>query len=652
LAKKPKSLRNESIAAATLFLALTLSIAPICLPATKAAVRSDPSTNVTSTQLISTQTNGPTDPKELETFIDTEISEELQKSGVPGATVAVVKDGQLLFAKGYGTANRADNIPVVANQTLFRIASVTKLFTWTAVMQLVEQGKLDLDADVNKYIKTFQIPATYPQPITLKNLMSHSAGFESDDTVGWVPTAGDLKPLGYYLAHNIPARVRPPSELSVYSNYGASLAGYIVEQVSGMPFDDYVKAKILDPLGMHHTTTQEPLPSNLASDMSMSYIYRSGSLQAVPLGYYNGKPAGAMCSTATDIANFMIAHLQNGTCGNSTILQNTTAKLMHSQLFTMDPRAPGFAYGFQEYYVNGQRIIGHFGALDSFYSSLMLIPQENLGWFVAYNCESGIASPGAFFIAFLNHYFPVEASASPSPPADFLQRANQFTGTYRDARISHTNFNKLNSLSSEVQVTSTLSGTLMMKGGQYVEVEPLMFKPYNSPNPWNDSLVFLRNSRGQISNFFTISGVYERVPLFETASFTWSVIGVSLVFFISMLILLPARAFIDSRKGGEKKAVSKWARWSGWLSGCFSLLFVISIIGILIAHGNIAIWYAVMTTVLIGSALGVASVPFVGLAWKKRYWGLSGRLHYTTVTSVALVFIWLMNNWNVLGFRV
>src|SRR2546428_2353979 len=173
---------------------------------------------------------GLSDPRELEAFLNGVLSVQLADDHIPGATVSVVKDGRLFFAKGYGDADRQHGKLVSANTTLFRIGSVGKLFTWTAVMQLAEQGKVNLHADVNTYLKTFHIPATYPEPITLAHLLTHSAGFEDRGTGIFAPTTSDLKPPGQWLAEHIPARVRPPGELTAYSNYGAALAGYIVEQ--------------------------------------------------------------------------------------------------------------------------------------------------------------------------------------------------------------------------------------------------------------------------------------------------------------------------------------------------------------------------------------------------------------------------------------
>src|SRR5215218_6009276 len=192
---------------------------------------------------------GPTDPAEMEAFLDEELGREMEKYHIAGAAVSVVKDGELFFAKGYGHADLENKIPVDPEQTIFHVGSVGKLFTWTAVMQLVEEGKLDLDEDVNTYLD-FRIPDTYPQPITLRHLMTHTSGFEERWLDSVVSDTSDLVPAREWLVTYMPARVRPPGDVAGYSNYNAMLAGYIVARVSGEPYDEYIQEHILNPQGM------------------------------------------------------------------------------------------------------------------------------------------------------------------------------------------------------------------------------------------------------------------------------------------------------------------------------------------------------------------------------------------------------------------
>src|SRR5262245_48494785 len=204
----------------------------------------------------------PLTAQDVEAFLEGLIPAEIERNDIAGATVAIVKDGKLLFAKGYGYADVAKHTPVSAEETLFRPGSVSKLFTWTAVMQLVEQGKLDLDRDVNEYLD-FKIPATYAEPITLRHLMTHTPGFEEAIKDLFVPDASQLKPLRDYLTNHIPRRIFPPGKIPAYSNYATALAGYIVERVSGKPYNEYIRDEILLALGMNRSTFVQPLPAEL-----------------------------------------------------------------------------------------------------------------------------------------------------------------------------------------------------------------------------------------------------------------------------------------------------------------------------------------------------------------------------------------------------
>src|SRR5262245_58391874 len=240
-----------------------------------------------------------TDPGELESFIADFLAAQIEPNHVPGATISVVKDGQLFFANGDGYADLENRVPVNPDTTIFNTGSVGKPFTWTAVMHLVEQGKLDVNADVNTYLD-FKLPATYPEPITLIHLMPHRPGFEERLYGISASSPEKIVPLGQWLAHNIPARVRRPGEFASYSSYGASLAGYIVQRVSGMSYEDYIETNILQPLGMAHSIARQPPPPELAAHMSKGYTYADGGYQAKDFELINIAPAGSVSASATD----------------------------------------------------------------------------------------------------------------------------------------------------------------------------------------------------------------------------------------------------------------------------------------------------------------------------------------------------------------
>ncbi|MGB7537035.1 MAG: serine hydrolase, partial [Anaerolineales bacterium] len=296
-----------------------LSIAGF-FPAAGSSLAGTPGRTPEPAQVSEYSEPGPADPDEMESFFDGIMEKQMLSFHIPGATVSVVKDGGLSFAKGYGYADLEKRIPFNPETSLVRIASITKLFTWTAVMQLVEQGRLDLNTDVNTYLKTFQVPDTYPQPVTLAHLMAHTAGFE-DRTIGTgARSKQDVPPLGEYLSRHLPARVRPPGLVSSYSNHGAALAGQIISEVIGMPYERYIQEYILDPLDMNHTTAWEPLPEPLRSDLAASYQFTNGGYEPIPFIFDVTVPDGSISASSVDMTHFMIAHLQDGRYGNSRIL--------------------------------------------------------------------------------------------------------------------------------------------------------------------------------------------------------------------------------------------------------------------------------------------------------------------------------------------
>ncbi|MEA2093129.1 MAG: serine hydrolase domain-containing protein, partial [Pseudomonadota bacterium] len=317
--------------------------------------------------------------QDLHSLIDRVVTTQLFLYDIPGATVALVGDGHVLHLNGYGYADRESRIPVSADRTLFGTGSVSKLFTWTAVMQLVEQGRLDLDRDVNDYLPELRIPATYPRPVTLTHLMTHTAGFEERAFGFYARSAADLVPLQMFLADHLPARVYPPGEVSAYSNYGAALAGHIVARASGMPFERYIETRILSPLGMSRSSFRQPLPPALAPDLATGY---RGKSNLAGYGWYQARPSAALRTTATDMAQFMRAHLQQGRLGDTLILQPASSAAMQRRQFSNHPAVSGMTYGFQELQRGGQRILWQPGDTLFYTAALFLLPEPGLGLFV------------------------------------------------------------------------------------------------------------------------------------------------------------------------------------------------------------------------------------------------------------------------------
>ncbi len=314
----------------------------------------------------------------------------------------------------------------------------------------------------------------------MAHLLTHTAGFEDLGTGYSARTPSELEPLGLWLAQHIRASVRPPGQLTAYFNYGTALAGYIVEQVSGMPYVQYVEQHIFQPLSMRSSTFRQPVPASLAAALSQGYTYSNGVFSSQPFEPVQPFPAGAMSTTATDMANFMIAQLQNGSFGTQRILQEATAKEMHTQQFTNDPRVPGFAYGFEEQNLNNQCLLAHSNHTNLFHALLALLPEQHVGLFVAYNSVGGAASGDTFLQAFLDHYFPALKASLPPPPVGSAQRIRQLSGIYWWTKRSYTTYEKLAMLYSTTSVSDADNGRLLISlGGQplwtFVEVAPGSF---------------------------------------------------------------------------------------------------------------------------------------------------------------------------------
>lgn len=611
---------------------------------------------------------GPTDPQELEAFLDAFFAEQMEALHIPGAVFILVKDGETFVTKGYGLADLESQRPVIPDETLFRVGSVSKLFTATAIMQLVEQGQLNLDQGVNNYLDDFQLPDDDSNPVTVANLLTHTGGFDERLTGTGVRSPSELAPLGQYLADNMPPRVMPPGDNISYSNHGYVLAGYLVEEISGSPFEQYVEENILRPLDMNHSSFRQPLPSELAPDLASGYIYTT-DYQVLSVEYLNIAPAGSLCATATDMAHFMIAHLQNGRYEDARILEEETAQEMHQRQFTHHPQLAGWAYGFYEHIENGQRAIVHGGDITGFSSLLFLLPEQNLGFFVSFNASVsalfGLGDPREEWVSrFLDRYYPVaEGPVSGQPSADL----QCFSGNYRMNRYARTTLEKglppIPMLQWRVIAnddgTLTLESPLnILESSLWVEVGPLLFQEVDG----DGYVAFREDEKGRITHMFMMTlGVpmaLEKVSWYETDVFQLSLIGFFVLAFLSVFAW-PVGALIRRlrKRPAEPSRLALWARYLAGLVSALNLVFVVGLVVRLgqvlsgVFYGTPAYFVALLVIPLLTAILTVGLVVFTVLAWRDNYWSVLGRLHYSLVTLAALVFIWFVNYWNLLGFR-
>lgn len=373
--------------------------------------------------------------EDLDAFLGGIVPYAIAQANIAGASVAVVADGQLLFAKGYGFADVKSRRPVIADQTLFRAGSVSKLFTWTAVMQLVEQGKLDLDRNIDDYLD-FKIPQRYGRPITLRDVMTHSTGFEDTVTDLFVAKPNQLFPLRQYLVRHMPPLIHPPGQVVAYSNYAATLAGYIVERISGEPYDEYIERHILGPLGMRQSTFRQPLPPNLQPLMASGY-HQASDASTVPFELVEAAPAGALTTDVTDLAKFALAQLDGGTYEGAQILSVATLGEMHTPQGRPLAGMNGMDLGFYDENRNGLRIIGHAGDTGAFHADLHLLLDKGVGFIIMVNSTGNAGAAEAvrvaIFRSFLDRYFPYTppSEATVSNPGKDAARVAGFYGSSR-----------------------------------------------------------------------------------------------------------------------------------------------------------------------------------------------------------------------------
>lgn len=604
-----------------------------------------------------TPTAGPSDPVELSAFLDGVMSVSMDSNHVPGAVVVVVKDGEVFFAKGYGYADLETKTTVDPDVTLFRPGSVSKLFTWTAVMQLVETGQLDLDADVNSYLD-FEIPDTYAQPITLRHILTHMTGFEDKGDGLFKLDEAEVSSLETYLKTNLPARVFPPGQYGAYSNYATALSGYIVERISGMPFENYVTEYIFKPLQMQQSTFKQPLPAELAGQMSKGYNYLAGEYIEGSFEYVVGTPAGALSATGLDIANFMIAHLQEGEFKGTRILAPETVQLMHSPLYSPAPQMGGMAYGFFYNTINGQYTISHGGDTMLFHSYLLLLPESNVGIFVSTNGTAGNVVAENLIKTFIDRYYPSGESTALIPTSDFASRADQYAGTYFLARSNFTTFEKSISLMSSVDVQVRDERVYVNFGGKtvpYVEVEPGFLV---NPDDPSDQLV-LKIIDNQISLSPPLPFVFLKMPWYRALPIhMFILIGGAILFLITLIAWIIS--FFKGLINREKRPwLARLSRLSAGMFGVFYLIFLLSFGSVFAdthpAFGVPRVFFGMPVNSdqlffmpKIMAVFGLLTLVFAVINWIKGFWTVKSRLFFTLMAVFALAIIWSFTFWNLL----
>ncbi|RYG03201.1 MAG: serine hydrolase, partial [Caulobacteraceae bacterium] len=420
-------------------------------------------------------------PAELEAFVDGVVREAMAREHIAGVTVSVVQNGQVVLKKGYGFADLSPARRVDPDKTLFRIGSISKTFTWIALMKEIEAGRIRQDAPINLYLpERIQVrDQGFRTPVRVINLMDHSPGFEDRALGHLFETNFDrVRPMAEYLRQERPRRVRAPGEASAYSNYGAALAGQAVSYVSGKPFERLIEENIFLPIGMNNTSFREPhpvkaglpapIPQRLADNISVGYRWTPTGFAERPFEFISQvAPAGSASSTAADMARYMQLLLNAGTLDGAVVYGPRAAQAFNTPIRKTPAGINGWRHGFIEYNLPGDhKGFGHAGGTLSFLSNMVVAPDLNLGVFISTNTETG-GDLARDFAAQVVQQFYVPPQAFPRPGSPALRdRASDFAGYYVGSRRAYRGLEGMvGLLIGGVEVKVTPEGRLAVASG-------------------------------------------------------------------------------------------------------------------------------------------------------------------------------------------
>ena len=522
-------------------------------------------------------------------------------------------------------------------------------------MQLVAEGRLDLHADVNRYLHDFQIPAAFGVPITLDALLTHSSGLDDHLLGGLAADKDHLVPLGRYLATHLPSRIFPPGERILYSNHAMALAGYIVEQVSGEEFATYAERHILTPLKMTKSTFSQP-PSPRISEHLV--INPRGT---PPL--LNPYPAGSLVATPDDMGRFIADQLGADPPGSKPVISSEGQATMHAQHFTPLPGMPGAAYGFLEGEANGHRTLHHSGDGGD-HSLIELIPDAGLGFYLVYNTPSK-ADPSTLREQItrdlVDHYLPPPKKfQQPPPPADFAQRAQRYVGVYQIDQYAHATIEKLAALGQEIVVTNPGDGSLRadLGGGpiRLVETQANVFR-----DPDGAYIGFHSDREGRIVALSfdgaTVDdpGSAHRIQWWETSRTTLLVVAALALLLLARVTSGLVMRVVNWRRAAIRVQSLAW-RLSGWLCIAVGAALMLAVSSIIASRPPITDFPLGVTAALIlvnVVAVGVFFlVPLTVLAVISRRGPLWQRVLLVPFACAAFAALPVLNYWNLLGLRI
>ncbi|MEV0644020.1 serine hydrolase domain-containing protein [Phytomonospora sp. NPDC050363] len=615
----------------------------------------------TATLLAATPAHAETtDLPGIAQLADAVVSEQLSTGDVPGAAVVIVAGGEVVHTAGYGLADIASGTPFDPATTGFYTASTAKLFTAAAVLQLADRGLLDLDADVNDHLTAFDVPDTFPgKPVTLEHLLTHTAGFDPDG--GTFATSAidpaDLPTLADSLAETMPERVREPGTVLAYDNYGVALAGHIVEQVAGVPYDRHIAENVFAPLGMTGSTAAQPHPAEIEATLATGYR-PAGDGQTETAGNHNPwTPTGpGQVTTAADMARFMIDQLSG-----ASLLGAGVPERMMAGHYAQDPRMPGMGYVYEERPRNGQRVLFKGGDGSGFHNDMSLLPERGIGVFLTVNGDgNGDFDGGALTDAILDRYFPQEPVTT--APQGIGGDVAHYEGTYRTSRLSRDGVLRARALTqSVVTVAANPDGTITTTGRTlssdstadsqiWVQTEPGFFQEIDGPG------TLAISSDGVLTEWRGQNQVYLRIDWYERPDLHLQALLMALLGLVAALIAIPIVAVV--RRGRERHPrAARAARLVGWLTAAVAVALTAAIVTLLsdpnaafdlVTLGSPAL-YVLMIAATATVAATVAVCAGAVAAWVSGWWRIPGRIAHTLLALSAVTFSAVMIAYNLTG---
>jgi CubicO group peptidase (beta-lactamase class C family) len=600
-------------------------------------------------------------------FFDGAVSGLMRTNNTPSGVVVLAQGNEVIYARGFGFQDIEAGIPVDPNTTLFRTGSVSKLATWVAVMQLVEQGKLDLDENVNAYLTNFTIKDTFATPITLRDIMTHSAGFE-DGSLGYLikDDPDSIIPLSESMARYQPERVNPPGKQTAYSNYATALAGLIVSNVSGQAFNDYVRDHIFAPLAMNQSSFEEPLPPDLASNMAKSYgaeggDFVEGSFEIIS----NFGPAGSQSATGTNMVRFARAILNGGELDGQRILEPQTVQEMLDRHFAHDQRLTAMGLGFYGSDYEGTIVMGHGGDTRYFHSYLGIDREHDLTFFTSFGASGGSTVRSVLLPAFYAEFFPRSATPEDTSEASAVN-AHEYAGTYGFWRSSFSKIEKALGISGGITIAPLSDQELMVVLGgnakKYVAVAQDLFRESNSGVSLISGmsprlLAFQRDELGEVTGA-VMDGLpfmsLRKLAIYETPNFNLTLLTLSLAMMLWLLLRrFFQRATIKNLSVSERRALSAavWGSAAHWwvvLSGTV----VLTALGDSLFSSIPMLFKAWLVFPIIATLITVYLVYKTFNVWRQRLTTSTwSRLRYTCVMLGSVFMSWFYHFWNILGFQ-